>query len=99
MIRNRRRPLSEAEDYALARVRSIASPAEGYYIAADDITKFGKYTASFDKKIEQHVTDKGWFREPPEKAISRWRDPRHLDSHPRRGVDLRRASRSCPAAA
>ena len=73
VIRNRRRPLSEAENYALARVRSIAGPAEGYYIAADDITKFGKYTASFDKKIEQHVTDKGWFREPPDKAISRWR--------------------------
>lgn len=73
VIRNRRRPTSEAEDYALARVRTIASPTDGYYIAADDITKFGKYTASFDKKIEDHVTRMGWFREPPQKAISRWR--------------------------
>jgi uncharacterized membrane protein YgcG len=73
VIRNRRRPLSEAEDYALARIRSIASPADGYYIAGDDITKFGKYTAKFNKTIEQHVTNMGWFREPPEKAIARWR--------------------------
>ena len=74
-VRNRRRPLSEAEDYALARVYSIASPGgkDGYYIAADDITKFGKYTSSFDTKLEKHVTDMGWFREPPQKAISRWR--------------------------
>jgi uncharacterized membrane protein YgcG len=74
VTRNRRRPLSDAEDYALARVRSIATPSDGYYIAAEDITKFGKYTASFDKKIEKHVTEKGWFREPPEKAVSRWRN-------------------------
>jgi uncharacterized membrane protein YgcG len=75
VIRNRRRPLSEAENYALGRVNSIASPGgrDGYYIAADEVPKFGKYTASFDTKIEKHVTSMGWFREPPQKAIARWR--------------------------
>jgi uncharacterized membrane protein len=70
---NRRRPLSDAEDYALAKLRGIASPGDNYYIAPDDITKFGKYTERFNKEIEQHVTRKGWFREPPEKAVNRWR--------------------------
>ena len=73
VARNRRRPLSEAEDYALARLRGIASPSENYYIEPDDILKFGKYTGKFDKTIEKHVTEKGWFREPPAKATSRWR--------------------------
>ncbi len=73
VARNRRRPLSEAEDYALARLRGIASPSENYYIEPDDITKFGKYAAKFDTTIEKHVTSKGWFREPPAKATSRWR--------------------------
>lgn len=73
VLRNRRRPLSDAEDYALARLQGIASPSENHYIEPDDITKFGQYAASFDKKIEKHVTAKGWFREPPSKAASRWR--------------------------
>ena len=70
---NRRRPLSEGEMYALERLRGIASPSDNYYIAPDDITKFGKYTSKFDTTIEKHVTDRGWFTEPPAKAISRWR--------------------------
>jgi uncharacterized membrane protein YgcG len=70
---NRRRPLSDAEIYALERLRGIASPSDNYYIAPDDITKFGKYTNKFDQTIERHVTDRGWFTEPPEKATSRWR--------------------------
>jgi uncharacterized membrane protein YgcG len=71
--RNRRRPLSEAEDYALARLSGIASPSDDYYIAPDEITKFGKYVDKFDQKIEKHVADRGWFREPPAKATGRWR--------------------------
>jgi uncharacterized membrane protein YgcG len=71
--RNRRRPLSDAEDYALARLRSIATPSNNYYIEPDDILKFGKYVDSFDKKVEKHVAAKGWFREAPAKATGRWR--------------------------
>jgi uncharacterized membrane protein YgcG len=72
VLRNRRRPLSEAEDYALARLSGMASPSDDYYIAPDDIPKFGKYTDKFDRTIEKHVADKGWFREPPAKATGRW---------------------------
>jgi len=73
VARNRRRPLSDAEDYALARLRGIASPSDNNYIEPDDILKFGQYTGKFDKTIEKQVTAKGWFREPPAKAASRWR--------------------------
>ena len=57
----------------------IASPSDSYYIEPEDILKFGKYAGKFDKTIEKHVTSKGWFREPPEKATSRWRGPRLAD--------------------
>ena len=70
---NQRRPLSEAEVYALERLRGIASPSDNYYIAPDDITKFGKYTSKFNQTLERHVTDRGWFTEPPETATNRWR--------------------------
>ena len=73
VLRNRRRPLSEAEDYALVRLRGIATASDGNYIAPDEITKFGQYASPFDSKIEKHVTSKGWFREPPAKATGRWR--------------------------
>lgn len=73
VVRNRRRPLGDAEDYALARLRGIATPSDNYYIEPDDITKFGQYAGKFDAKIEKHVTVKGWFREPPAKAAGRWR--------------------------
>ena len=72
VIRNRRRPLSGAEEYALARLKGIASPGDGNYIEPDDILKFGTYASKFDERIEKHVAQKGWFREPPAKATGRW---------------------------
>lgn len=73
VARNRRRPLSEAEDYALARLRGIASPTDNYYVQPDDLLKFGQYVSKFDTAIETHVTSKGWFQEPPAKTTARWR--------------------------
>ncbi len=73
VIRNRRRPIGPAEDYALERIQGIARGETADYIAADDITKFGKYASKFDTTIEKWVADKGWFTEPPGKATSRWR--------------------------
>ena len=70
--RNRRKPLSNAEQYALERLRGIASPSDGNYIDSSDMLKFGKYVNSFDNQIEKHVVQKGWFREPPAKASARW---------------------------
>jgi uncharacterized protein (TIGR04222 family) len=72
IARNRRKPLSAAEQYALERLRGIASPLTGNYIDASDLLKFGKYVSSFDNQIESHVVRKGWFREPPAKATERW---------------------------
>lgn len=72
IARNRRKPLSAAEQYALERLRGIASPLTGNYIGASDLLKFGKYVSSFDNQIESHVVKKGWFRERPAKATERW---------------------------
>jgi uncharacterized membrane protein YgcG len=72
IARNRRKPLSKAEQYALERLRGIASPLTGNYIGASDLLKFGKYVSGFDKQIEAHVVSKGWFHEAPAKATERW---------------------------
>lgn len=69
--RNRRRPLSDAERYALERLHDIAPATDGY-IAPDDLLKFGQYSPKFNERIEQHVAQNGWFTEPPGKAITRW---------------------------
>jgi uncharacterized membrane protein YgcG len=71
VIRNRRRPLSSAEVYALAKLQGIGGGQTGY-IEPSEMLEFGKYTDDFDKKIESHVSQKGWFQEPPKKAINRW---------------------------
>jgi len=70
--RNRRRPLSDAENYALDRLQDIADISSGNYIAPDDLLEFGKYTTKFNDRLEQHVTSSGWFSTPPGKAIARW---------------------------
>jgi uncharacterized membrane protein YgcG len=70
--RNRRRPLSDAEEYALDRLQGIADASSGYYISPDDLLEFGKYAAKFNDRIERHVAQRGWFSQPPAKAIGRW---------------------------
>jgi uncharacterized membrane protein YgcG len=72
IVKNRRKPLSYAEQYALERLRGISSPLTGNYIDSSDMLKFGKYVSGFNTQIESHVVTKGWFREPPAKAVSRW---------------------------
>ncbi|MEA2677472.1 MAG: hypothetical protein QOJ81_1613 [Chloroflexota bacterium] len=72
IARNRRKPLSSAEQYALERLRGIASPLTGNYVGASDLLKFGKYVSGFDNQIESHVVKMGWFIEPPHKSVERW---------------------------
>jgi uncharacterized membrane protein YgcG len=72
VARNRRRPLSDAEEYALDRLQGIADMSSGYYISPDDLLEFGKYAPKFNDRIERHVASRGWFTQPPAKAISRW---------------------------
>jgi len=71
VTRNRRRPLSDAETYALDRLEGIADMPGGY-ISPDNMLEFGKYVSKFDDRIEQHVASRGWFSEPPAKAVNRW---------------------------
>jgi len=68
---NRRRPLSDAEEYALDRLHGIADDSTGY-ISPDDLLLFGQYTQKFNSRLETHVATKGWFKEPPAKAVNRW---------------------------
>ena len=72
VTRNRRRPLSDAEQYALDRLQGIADASSGYYISPDDLLQFGQYASKFNDRIEQHVASRGWFSEPPAKAVNRW---------------------------
>ena len=72
VVKNRRRPLSDAEDYALERLQSIGIGQTDDYIEPEDLLKFGTYGPTFDAKLEDHVTKKGWFREAPRKSIERW---------------------------
>lgn len=72
VIRNRRRPLSDAETYALERLEGLARSETDLYLEPDEILKFGQYVPKFDEKIEKHVVDKGWFRDRPSKVTSRW---------------------------
>jgi uncharacterized membrane protein YgcG len=69
---NRRKPVSAAEDLVLRHLQSIALSSVGHYIDSSDMLKFGKYVDDFDRKIESHVTQKGWFREAPSKVTARW---------------------------
>jgi uncharacterized membrane protein YgcG len=72
VARNRRRPLSDAEEYALVRLEGIAKPSEGNYIEPDDMLQFGTHVPKFNERLEKHVAAKGWFREPPAKSAARW---------------------------
>jgi uncharacterized membrane protein YgcG len=67
---NDRRPTSSAEEYALARLQSLAG-SDGY-VEPDDMLKFGEHVSTFDERIENHVTQQGWFAERPSKSTTRW---------------------------
>ena len=72
VIRARRRPLSGAEEYAYTQLSAIADPQSANYIKPDEVLKFGAKVDSFNKKLESHVVEKGWFRDRPSKVRSRW---------------------------
>ncbi|MGH2467082.1 MAG: TPM domain-containing protein [Candidatus Limnocylindrales bacterium] len=66
----RRRPLGEAESYAYDQ---LAQRAQDGLVDKSALLGFGRTTPDFDKLLERHVTDKGWFTEPPGQVIRRWR--------------------------
>ncbi|MBA2373088.1 MAG: DUF2207 domain-containing protein [Chloroflexi bacterium] len=70
--RNARRPMSTAEELALRDLRSLGASKDGY-IEPDELPAFGSSVARFDRALEGHVVERGWFREKPSKAVARWR--------------------------
>jgi hypothetical protein len=68
--RARSRPLDPATSFLDQRLTAIAGNAG--YIEPDDMLKLGKDVGGFDKRIEQHVVDNGWFGEPPGTSTRRW---------------------------
>jgi uncharacterized membrane protein YgcG len=70
---NRRRPLSRAEDFLLMKVRGLGNPNAGETISSTELQQLAPAVAEFTSKLEDHVSVSGWFREPPHKAIQRWR--------------------------
>jgi uncharacterized membrane protein YgcG len=71
VARNRRKPVSPAEHYALAEIRDLDADPDGY-IEPTEILKLGNRVSKFDDALEDEVVAKGWFRERPGKAILRW---------------------------
>ncbi len=70
--RNARRPIGPAEDVALRKLRSLGGSGEAAFITPDDLPKFGADVAAFDKALEEHVVERGWFAERPSKVVTRW---------------------------
>ncbi len=68
--RARRRPLDDATEFLLKRLRSLGGGAG--LIDHTELLSLGKDVGGFDKRIEEHVVGQGWFTEPPAKATSRW---------------------------
>jgi uncharacterized membrane protein YgcG len=70
--RNARRPTGPAEAVAFRELRTLAGQGDGDYIDPDDLPKFGSSVADFDRALENHVVDKGWFADKPSKVSGRW---------------------------
>jgi uncharacterized membrane protein YgcG len=67
---NARRPLADAEGFALARIQGLGK-TDGY-VEPDELLGFGPHVSEFDEKLEEHVVAKGWFAERPSKVVGRW---------------------------
>ncbi len=70
--RNTRRPTGLAEDYALDELRALSGGHDEGFIAAEDMPKFGSSVSGFDKKLEEHVVERGWYTEKPSRVVARW---------------------------
>lgn len=70
VARNRREPIGPAEAWALERLQGIAG-SDGW-IEPTRLLDFGKHEEGFQDRLEQHVTEQGWYREAPERSTDRW---------------------------
>jgi uncharacterized membrane protein YgcG len=69
---NARRPMGPAEERALGDLRSLAGTAEGAYIEPDELPKFGEKVEGFNRALESHVVERGWFGQKPSKVVTAW---------------------------
>jgi Predicted membrane protein (DUF2207) len=70
MARARSRPLDAATTYLESRLSTIAGAAA--YIEPDRITELGKDVAQFNKRLEGHLVEQGWYGEAPSRVAGRW---------------------------
>ena len=68
----RRHPLGPAERTALEAVRGLEGTDGTGYLDPDAILGLSTKVAAFDASLEDHVVDRGWFREAPRKVTMRW---------------------------
>jgi uncharacterized membrane protein YgcG len=69
--RARRRVLDDATEYIDRRLVGLAR-SDGF-VEPDELLQLSTAVGQFDEKIERHVVQHGWFREPPAKARARWK--------------------------
>jgi uncharacterized membrane protein YgcG len=70
VARNRREPIGPAETWALERLQGLAG-GDGW-IEPTRLLDFGKHEEGFQDRLEQHVTEQGWYPETPERSTDRW---------------------------
>jgi uncharacterized membrane protein YgcG len=70
IARNRQSPLGKAEAWALERLRHHAD-SRGH-LDAERLLRFAGDVDGFEERLERHVADAGWYREPPERSTDRW---------------------------
>ena len=68
----RRHPLGPAERTVLDAVRGLEGTDGTGYLDPDAILGLSTKVAAFDASLEDHVVDRGWFREAPRKVTLRW---------------------------
>ena len=64
-----RRPLSEAERYALDELRAASV---GGVVENEDLLGFGRKVSGFDQRLEDHAVQLGWFKQAPSRVRNRW---------------------------
>ncbi len=70
MLWARKRPMDDATEFLQRRLAAIGG-SEGY-VQPDKITTLGTDVPGFNKRLETHCVDQGWFRERPGAASGRW---------------------------
>src|SRR2546427_2450908 len=68
----RRHPLGPAERTALDAVRGLEGTDGTGYLDPDAILGLSSKVAAFNASLEDHVVDRGWFRQAPRKVTMRW---------------------------